>query len=973
MFKERNEDIKSVVLRRQAKPSPTSITKDAVIADTSSDGSTQPSNSTSVILVPINSGGKRWGELELVFSKEDGFPAFLKSGSLYLTLLFVAIAGFVSYWIFLKRALTELDPSAVVPDHINAVLDTLSEGIVMLDRSGRVILSNQSFRNKTARLSSELIGQSLSRMHWEYSDNQTGAEALPWDKLLDSGDELLSSEIIYLEPGHDRISFNVHIASIKSPDGQVRGAVVTFDDVTEIQVKNANLKRALGNLENSQREIRRQNDELRILATRDPLTNTLNRRSFFESLHSLFEGPLATQHPISYVMLDLDHFKSVNDNFGHATGDKVIRMTATVLQELTPENGLVGRYGGEEFCVALPGLQESAAAKIADSIRHQVYTNSAEIPELGSRRISASLGVSSDTERKTTVETQLDQADSALYAAKEAGRNQVVCHSQLSSGNTVPASSDDQEVANLPGSAPSLADSNNKIISQVEKDPQAEFEADIVSHADAVHEEKPPSEEISAVDPTKDPGGLIPLAFTDRINQLIKHSDRMQSRLAILIIDFPTIRMLRNAAGEGTANKLLTIGRDRINGVLRSSDREAVSNSTQGLPLTHLGAAQYLALLPDIEEQSAIRVIVHRMLETLENPVQLEGREILLDTRIGTSVYPVDGDDALALVAAANAALNEALASKERNTCIYFSNKLNAQSDNYLYMQSQLHQALERGELFLMYQPLVNMRSGTVSSFEALIRWRHPQLGMISPELFIPIAEQTRLIDEIGEWVILTACTQLKKWNDRGFNDFNMAVNIAAPQLRRTDFVSRVCSIVETTGINPSTLTLELTETTLIENFDVAVSAVNELSAMGARIALDDFGTGYSSLSYLKSFPIDIVKIDRSFFTEFPDDVHSMSIVSAIISMVHSLGLMVIAEGVETSDQLAFLQSLKIDVVQGYHFSAPLTHQQIVSFLDNPEDVRRKFHAANNPGNEKRIPDSAVIEGVLNEAPPWAA
>lgn len=968
MLEERNEEIQSIALHQY---SAQGKELGEIAAAQTPEGDTAPTESTSTFFVPINQGGEKWGSLELVFREQAGLGGILKGGSLYTILLFIGVTGFLTYWLFLKRALSELDPSAVVPDQINAVLDTLSEGIVMLDRSGRVVLSNQSFRLKTDRLATEIIGRKLSMFEWTLNGRTTNWDTLPWDALLNNGERNLSSEIELRMPGRKPQNFDVRIASIQSPDGQVRGAVVTFDDITETMLKNANLERALEHLEVSKREIQRQNKELIVLATHDPLTNVLNRRSFFEGMRTLFEDPTEIETPISCIMLDLDHFKSINDDFGHAAGDKVITMLADVLKVSVPKKALVGRYGGEEFCVVLPDLSESKAVIVAESIRLQVCEKSRELADIGDRQITVSLGVSCDIGRRTTIDALIDLADKALYAAKDSGRNKVICCSQLdlSVDNPVEGGMPTKTVPSSPLTSLERDSGMDARDDELEKSTTPEIVA--LTEIDESEDALPSSHDVNISKPAHDVSSLISLVLSDRIAQFIAHASSSDTTLAIVIIDFPTVSLIRTAAGDGTAQKLLTLGIEKINSSLRDAD--SVAGNGLDFPLSRLGANQCITALPDINGPSLVPQVVQRLFSSLDTPINLEGREVLLDARVGVSYYPLDGTDGSELVVAADAALQEALHYRERNTCAYFNNSMNAHSERFLYMQSQLHHALNRGELFLMYQPLVDMRTGKISSLEALIRWRHPQLGLISPEQFIPIAEQTRLIDDIGDWVIETACLQLKEWNNRGFNELNIAVNIAAPQLRRKDLVSRIDEVIRSTEIDPATLTIELTETTLIESFDVAVSVVNELSKIGTRIALDDFGTGYSSLSYLKSFPIDVVKIDRSFFTEFPDDAYSMSIVSAIISMVHSLDLKVVAEGVETSDQLAFLQSLNIDVVQGYYFSAPLTHQQLISLLDNPEQIRRKFHIASTLADGKTFKDTWGIDGVINKAPPWAA
>ncbi|QDF67063.1 EAL domain-containing protein [Shewanella sp. SNU WT4] len=278
-------------------------------------------------------------------------------------------------------------------------------------------------------------------------------------------------------------------------------------------------------------------------------------------------------------------------------------------------------------------------------------------------------------------------------------------------------------------------------------------------------------------------------------------------------------------------------------------------------------------------------------------------------------------------------------------------------------MEGQLHRAVKRGELFLEYQPVIDMSTGRISSFEALIRWRHPELGLVTPDNFIPIAENTDLIEAIGWWVLETACRQLNAWQASGHEHLSIAINVSAVQLRNAELADHIIGIVEQIGILPGSLTIEITESALIHHIDTAVSIITRLSSAGVRISLDDFGTGYSSLSYLKRFSIDIVKIDRSFLQDFPFHAHDTAIISAIIAMAHSLGLHVIAEGVETEEQLKVLQTLKCDECQGYLFSKPISREQATLLLSNPTNIRRKVWAA---GSHEKLVNNSALSGVLN-------
>ncbi|MGL4475785.1 MAG: putative bifunctional diguanylate cyclase/phosphodiesterase, partial [Shewanella sp.] len=382
-----------------------------------------------------------------------------------------------------------------------------------------------------------------------------------------------------------------------------------------------------------------------------------------------------------------------------------------------------------------------------------------------------------------------------------------------------------------------------------------------------------------------------------------------------------------------------------------------------GISVSRVSSGEFVVLLTDMQNEESATWIIQRMFTAMNEPLQIESTDILLDVRIGVSMYPNDGDDPELLLANAGAALREAKAALGRDVCLYFSQEMNQRSQAQLRMEGQLHRAVKRGELFLEYQPVIDMSTGRISSFEALIRWRHPELGLVTPDNFIPIAENTGLIEAIGWWVLETACRQLNAWQASGHEHLSIAINVSAVQLRNAELADHIIGIVEQTGIIPGSLTIEITESALIHHIDTAVLIITRLSSAGVRVSLDDFGTGYSSLSYLKRFSIDIVKIDRSFLQDFPSHAHDTAIISAIIAMAHSLGLHVIAEGVETEEQLKVLQSLKCDECQGYLFSKPISREQATLLLSNPTNIRRKVWAA---GSHEKLVNNSALSGVLN-------
>lgn len=378
------------------------------------------------VQVPIFNNAGRWGNVEISFTDLNDNPGWLPFNSSFSTvILFVALAGFLAYLIFLKRTMRELNPDAVIPERVRNALDSLSEGLLIVGRDGIIVFSNISFARKTGMSPKELVGKKIDSFDWRMDEESTVSEEFPWDSIL-QGKQSPGSVMLNLKTGLiERYRFSVNVSPITAAADKVRGVLITFDDVTEIESKNDELRRTLGKLEQSKREIMRQNQELQVLATRDPLTGVLNRRSLFQGFETLFAEAREEGEELSFIMVDIDHFKSVNDRFGHAVGDKVIKLLAAILTEYSRPNDLVGRFGGEEFCVVLPGASGDDAVEIAERMRLAVqeghgakFTNAL--------RITSSFGVSTISSDIENVNRLVEQADKALYVAKESGRNRVI-------------------------------------------------------------------------------------------------------------------------------------------------------------------------------------------------------------------------------------------------------------------------------------------------------------------------------------------------------------------------------------------------------------------------------------------------------------------------------------------------------------------------------------------------------------------
>jgi diguanylate cyclase (GGDEF)-like protein/PAS domain S-box-containing protein len=407
----------------------------------------------------------------------------------------------------------------------------------------------------------------------------------------------------------------------------------------------------------------------------------------------------------------------------------------------------------------------------------------------------------------------------------------------------------------------------------------------------------------------------------DRVERAIAQAQRDQEALAILFIDLDRFKTVNDSLGHAVGDRLLK----KVAGLLESCTRESDT-------IARIGGDEFVVLLGGLKEPEDARHVAQKVLDALAEPVMVDGHELKVTPSVGICAYPHDGADVETLMRNADTAMYYAK-QMGRNNYQFFTQAMTEAAQRRLVMENDLRHAIERGEFLLHYQPQLDLRSGAIIGFEALVRWRHPQRGMVSPAEFIAAAEEGGLIGPLGEWVLREACTEARKWHDLGYPELQVAVNCSAQQFQREGFVETVDMILRGTGLSPSCLELEITESVIVERSEEVIARFAALDAMGVGVSIDDFGTGYSSLSYLKRFAIHQLKIDQSFVRDISTDPDDAAIVSAIIAISHSLGLKVVAEGVETAEQLAFLRSLGCDAAQGYYFSRPVAADEFARLL----------------------------------------
>ncbi len=409
--------------------------------------------------------------------------------------------------------------------------------------------------------------------------------------------------------------------------------------------------------------------------------------------------------------------------------------------------------------------------------------------------------------------------------------------------------------------------------------------------------------------------------FLDRLTQALALAKRNEWLVAIMFLDLDRFKIINDTLGHAIGDLLLKGVAERLRQCLRESDTVA-----------RMGGDEFTFILEGITVMRDVETVAKKVLNAMAAPFTFDGQEVFVTTSIGISTYPGCGDDAGVLTKHADAAMYRAK-DHGRNTYQFYTPEMNVYTTIRLSLENNLRHALERREFFLHYQPQIDISTGRVMGMEALIRWKRPTMEIIPPNQFIPLMEETGLIIPVGKWVLKTACAQIRAWLNVGLPPIPVAVNISPRQLWHGDLPSTIFNILQDSGLPPSLLELEITEGILMEHTQVNSSTINDLKAMGIRIAIDDFGTGYSSLSYLTRFPIDTLKIDQSFVREITTNHDDAAIATAIIDLAHRLRRTVIAEGVETLEQLDFLREHRCDQVQGYLVSRPLSTEGIEGWL----------------------------------------
>lgn len=417
--------------------------------------------------------------------------------------------------------------------------------------------------------------------------------------------------------------------------------------------------------------------------------------------------------------------------------------------------------------------------------------------------------------------------------------------------------------------------------------------------------------------------------FNERLSESLAQAREKKEKLAVCFLDLDRFKTINDTLGHALGDKLLQSVAQRLTKYLRSSDF-----------IARWGGDEFTLLFPEINDAKEAAYIVQHILAALKPEFDIENHHLHISASIGIALYPMHGEDGETLIKNADAALSR-VKSQGRNNYQFYHSAINSQASELLSLENSLHYALEREEFIVYYQPQINISTGEIIKMEALLRWQHPKLGLIYPEKFIPLAEETGLIVTIGEWVLKTACAQNKAWQDTlGLPSLSIAVNLSARQFQQSNLVKLVTQILLETQLNPKYLELEITESIAMHNAEFTKAILNEINNMGVYISIDDFGTGYCSFNYLKKFPIHALKIDKSFVRDLTKNSNDAAIITAIIALAHGLNLAVVGEGVETEEQRNLLRILECELMQGYFFSRPVLAEDATKLLRKSKSRR---------------------------------
>jgi diguanylate cyclase (GGDEF)-like protein len=841
------------------------------------------------MLVPLRNADVPQGRIEIVFRPFDTKENVLGVPRAMMPFIgFIGIAGFAGYYFVLKRSLRELDPGRAIPERVKEAFDTLAEGVLIMDEREYVLLANDTFVKNIYTIPEGLLGFDASELPWLPGHGGTQAPELPWRIAMRDEKPVLGVSMGIHDRFGDQRRLLVNATRIVDGRGMVRGVIATFDDVTVLHQTNEQLHLSIDQLHISQLKISEQNQLLQRLATSDPLTGCLNRRTFFAEAEIALQNARSQNQRISFLMLDADHFKSINDRFGHVTGDKVLIGVVEVMKQVCGEGDLVGRYGGEEFCILATRSVEWDVERLADQIRLAISGVATWLPN--GERVTISIGIATLTDVACEIADLVKRADEALYAAKTSGRNRFVNWSSMPSQSQAPGLIPAQSAQKRENSTPSPVLPESKVAQKS-------------------------NDELTGL-----PNGKAAVEYIDAMIR----DDIGEQSFAIARIDIDNLEYFNGRYGRNVADALLVKISQRIVSKLRRTDM-----------LARLNAGEFLLLLEPFEGMQRIEPIVERVRNELKQPFVMEGHQLFCSCRIGVSVYPEHGRSYEDLRRNADNAMLQAKQSAKGEAVFFDINMMQAATAR-MEAEQRLRLAVRDRKFCCAFQPKIDIIGRRVVGFEALVRWCDDDGELHLPDEFIGLAAELGLIDQITNFVLEMMIKSVDRLDATFGSGTTISINVAATLANDLEFMVPFTRIIRDSKI-PDRIILELTEDSLIPKGAFQTVIVPILRDIGVRVSIDDFGTGYSSLSALADITADEIKVDRSFISSIHQRPRNQSILRAINSLGNALNMTIVAEGVETFEELAYLQAATtIRQAQGFYFSEPL-------YLEDMSGAKKSF------------------------------
>lgn len=876
-----------------------------------------PDKSTKThIRVAIDSDDTHWGTLEVVFDPVGS--SFSLFGIPFSFLLFSVFTGgfcLVAIYFLLQLSLRQLNPGRLVPSRVQSAFDSLSDGIAVVDEKDEILLINRSLADIICDYENDNLGKKLSDLLWRYRKNEGQTSEFPWLTALREN-RTIRDVAMNLRSGSGAIvNVLVNASPISTSANSVNGALVTFKDVTVIERKNQDLSLAYAKLQRSESEIAKQNSQLKYLASHDPLTSCLNRRSFFEEFQGKYEASATTGQPLMCLMIDIDHFKSVNDTYGHAVGDSVIKGLAQLLRQTCRKGDIVGRYGGEEFCMLLDGADESSAAEVAEYLRQEAKAQSGVW--LGNdRSLSISIGIAPADLDAGSINNAVDHADQALYAAKESGRDRAIQWHPDSFANV--AKDEVVQTMKLQG---------------------AEQDS---SRVRASIELSTPSE-----------------TFVEKLEISVGQSKQDQKSVGVICVSVDSLEEQISGDDPETDSTAISTVDKRLTSIIQESEFISLMPGNEPASLVKFDGSRFLIAITQIDDPVCVSWIMQRLADKLPMPANAASQVGPIRFSLGASLYPKDGLNSEELIECAVLAQKKALELGGNKAFRMFAGDMTDADQRQLLIEKGIRDAIERNEFSLYFQPIVDLITGEVACAEVLLRSSNTSLKGTSIDVVIQVAEKTGLIHELSSYVFKTTFSIINGWKNSGIQLPLISINLSAEQLKSEDVVIDLLGLVEAYQIDPSAIQFEMTETAMVTDIERTADILRTLQNYGFHIALDDFGTGQSTLSHLLKINPDTIKIDRSFIQSLTSNRTNQLLVSTISDLSRKIGAKVVAEGVETQEQLTMLMEIGCPYVQGYWLSRPLPAQVFEDWL--------LLFSAGDPEMKNRGNSSAVKSGSCED------